>query len=148
MILRYAHLSRHSAVFHAMTGLTVAAFDDLVADLLPACVNAKQQRLKRPDRRRAIGGGRHDDLCWTNQILLTVIWLRTYPTNEVLAYLIGVSDLLLGKGFVLASLAKELETLGHQRREFLPVAAEIGQQPLNGRLEIDKGRVVGIAHDL
>ena len=37
MMLRYAHLSRHPVVFHAMTGLTVAAFDDLVTDLLPAC---------------------------------------------------------------------------------------------------------------
>lgn len=92
MILRYAHLSRHPAVFQAMTGLTVALFDDLVTELLPACVQAKQQRLTRQGRRRAIGGGRHDDLCWTNQILLTVIWLRTYPTNEVLAYLLGVSD--------------------------------------------------------
>jgi len=110
MILRYAHLSRHSAVFHAMTGLTVAAFDDLVADLLPACVNAKQQRLKRPDRRRAIGGGRHDDLCWTNQILLTVIWLRTYPTNEVLAYLIGVSDSTISR--VLARILPLLEAAG------------------------------------
>ena len=70
MILRYAHLSRHPEVFHAMTGLTVAAFDDLVADLLPACVTAKQPRLTRLNRRRAIGGGRHDDLCWTNQILV------------------------------------------------------------------------------
>ena len=92
MILRYAHLAHHPAVFHAMTGLTVAAFDDLVNDLLPACLIATQQRLTRPNRRRAIGGGRHADLCWTNQVLLTVIWLRTYPTNEVLAYLIGVSD--------------------------------------------------------
>jgi hypothetical protein len=85
MLLRYAHLSRHPAVFQAMTGLSVAAFDDLVVDRLPTCVNAKPQRLTRPNRRRAIGGGRHHDLCWTNQILLTVIWLRTYPTNEVLA---------------------------------------------------------------
>jgi hypothetical protein len=35
---------------------------------------------------------RKSQLCWTNQILLTVIWLRTYPTNEVLAYLVGVGD--------------------------------------------------------
>lgn len=92
MILRYAYLSRHPAVFHAMTGLTVALFDDLVTDLLPACVQVQQQRLTRQDRRRAIGGSRHDDLCGTNQVLLTVIWLRICPTNEVLTYLIGVSD--------------------------------------------------------
>jgi hypothetical protein len=110
MILRYAQLSRHSAVFHAMTGLTVALFDDLVTDLLPACVHAKQQRLTRQDRRRAIGGGRHDDLCWTNQVLLTVIWLRTYPTNEVLAYLIGVSDSTVSR--VLARMLPLLEAAG------------------------------------
>jgi hypothetical protein len=110
MILRYAHLSRHPAVFHAMTGLTVAAFEDLVSDLLPACLSAKQRRLTRPNRRRAIGGGRHDDLCWTNQILLTVIWLRIYPTNEVLAYLIGVSDSTISR--VLARLLPLLEAAG------------------------------------
>ena len=110
MILRYAHLSRHPAVFHAMTGLTVAAFDDLVADLLPACVTAKQQRLTRPNRRRAIGGGRHDDVWWTNQILLSVIWLRTYPTTEVLAYLIGVSDSTVSR--VLARILPLLEAAG------------------------------------
>jgi hypothetical protein len=110
MILRYAHLSRHPAVFHAMTGLTVAAFDDLIADLLPACVTANQQRLTRPNRRRAIGGGRHADLCWTNQVLLTVVWLRTYPTNEVLAYLIGVSDSTVSR--VLARILPLLEAAG------------------------------------
>jgi hypothetical protein len=110
MILRYAHLSRHPEVFHAMTGLTVAAFDDLVADLLPACVTAKQQRLTRLNRRRAIGGGRHDDLCWTNQIVLTVIWLRTSPTNQVLAYLIGVSDSTVSR--LLARMLPLLEAAG------------------------------------
>jgi hypothetical protein len=110
MILRYAHLSRHPAVFQAMTGLTVAAFDDLITDLLPACVTANQQRLKRPNRRRAIGGGRHAELCWTNQVLLTVIWLRIYPTNEVLAYLMGVSDSTVSR--VLARILPLLEAAG------------------------------------
>jgi hypothetical protein len=110
MILRSAHLSRHPAVFHAMTGLTVAQFDDLIADLLPACVTATQRRLTRPGRRRAIGGGRHADWCWTNQVLLTVVWLRTYPTNEVLAYLLGVSDSTISR--VLARILPLLEAAG------------------------------------
>ena len=110
MILRYAHLSRHPVVFHAMTGLTVAAFDDLITDLLPACAQAQHQRLSRPNRRRAIGGGRHAALCWTNQVLLTVVWLRTYPTNEVLAYLMGVSDSTVSR--VLARILPLLETAG------------------------------------
>jgi hypothetical protein len=82
----------------------------LVTNLLPACVSAKQQRLKRPNRQRAIGGGRHDDLCWTNQLLLTVIWLRTYPTNEVLAYLMGVSDSTISR--VIARILPLLEASG------------------------------------
>ena len=110
MNLRYAHRSRHPAVFHAMTGLTVAAFDDLVTDLLPACEQAKQQRLTRQGRRRVIGGGRHTDLCWTNQVLVTVVWLRTYPTNEVLAYLMGVSDSTISR--VLARILPLLEAAG------------------------------------
>jgi hypothetical protein len=110
MILRYAHLSRHPAVFQAMTGLTVAAFDDLLTDLLPACVRATPPRLTRPNRRRAIGGGRHAALCWTNQVLLTVIWLRTYPTNAVLAYLMGVSDSTISR--VLARMLPLLEAAG------------------------------------
>src|SRR4051812_20854188 len=110
MILRYAHLSRHPAVFQAMTGLTVAAFDDLITDLLPACVTANQQRLTRQGRQRAIGGGRQAELCWTNQVLLTVVWLRTYPTNEVLAHLIGVSDSTISR--VLARMVPLLEAAG------------------------------------
>jgi len=68
---------------------TIAAFDYLIIDLLPTCVAANQHRLTRPNRRRAIGSGRHADLCWTNQVLLMVVWLRTYPTNEILASWIG-----------------------------------------------------------
>src|SRR5215204_1746590 len=44
------------------------------------------------------------------QILLTVIWLRTYPTNEVLAYLIGVSDSTVSR--VLARMLPLLEAAG------------------------------------
>jgi len=57
-------------------------------------------------------------------------------------------SILLGKGFVLPSLAKQVEVLGHQRGEFICVAAEIGQQLLNGRSKLCKGRVVGVAHNL
>jgi hypothetical protein len=42
--------------------------------------------------------------------LLTVIWLRTYPTNEVLAYLMGVSDSTVSR--VLARMVPLLEAAG------------------------------------
>jgi hypothetical protein len=92
MILRYAQLSRHPAVFLSMTGLRVPAFDTLVTDLLPGYAASEQARLQRPTRRRASGAGHPFALRPRDQLLLTVVWLRVYPIHAVLGYLFGVSD--------------------------------------------------------
>ena len=92
MLLRYRHLSPHPTVFLKMTGLRRLEFDELVHDLLPRFVAAEGTRLSRTNRQRGLGGGRRADLDGRDQLLLTVIWLRQYPTHEVLAYLFGVSD--------------------------------------------------------
>ncbi len=84
MILRYAPLSRHPAVFLSMTGLRVPAFDTLVADLLPGYAASAQARLPRPTRRCASGAGHPFALPPRDQPLLTVVWLRRYPLHEVL----------------------------------------------------------------
>ena len=75
-----------------MTGLHTAEFDDLVEDMLPHFAEAEIERLSRPDRQRDIGGGPNFELCPCDQILLTVVWLRRYPTHLVLGFLFGVSD--------------------------------------------------------
>ena len=92
MILRYHYLTRHPAVFRAMTGLTVAELVALAADVLPAYAVAERDRLARPARRRAVGGGRAFGLAPRDRLLLAVVWLRRYPTNLVLGYLFGVSE--------------------------------------------------------
>ena len=92
MILQYAQLSRVPGVFRAMTGLTVPQFDLLYRDLLPHYLAAERQRLGRPDRQREIGGGHQFTLTARDQILLAIVWLRRYPTDEVLGYLFGVSE--------------------------------------------------------
>lgn len=92
MICRYDSLRRYPVVFLQMTGLRLEEFDTLLTDLLPGFAAAQQQRLARSDRQRASGGGRHADLAARDQILLAVIWLRQYPTNEVLGFLFGISD--------------------------------------------------------
>src|SRR5437867_3389535 len=96
MILQYEQLRHHPAVFQSMTGLRVAEFDELVTDVLPAFGQAEVVRLSqptkdRPRRRRAIGAGHPFALDVRDQILLTVVWLRVYPTHPVLGYLFGVS---------------------------------------------------------
>ena len=97
MIFRYYHLRQHATVFLATTGLKLNEFDQLVKDLLPSYAQAEQKRLARPDRKRAIGGGPDFELAARDQILLTVVWLRKYPTQEVLGYLFGVSGTTAGR---------------------------------------------------
>ena len=62
------------------------------AEVVPVVEAAHRKRLVRPGRQRAIGGGDNSDLSAADQLLLTVIWLRQYPTNEVLGFVFGVSD--------------------------------------------------------
>ena len=59
-------------------------------------------------RVRAIGAGPHFSLSVRNRILLAVVWLRQYPTNEVAGFLFGVSDSTVSRvvSRVLSVLAK------------------------------------------
>jgi hypothetical protein len=92
MMLNYDHLRHHAKVFQSMTGLSVSLFDELLSELEPQFMAAEMKRLKRPDRQRAIGGGREQEVIFVDQVLITVIWLRCYPKQHVLAYLFGVSE--------------------------------------------------------
>lgn len=92
MILRREHLGQHPSVFRSLTGLAVEAFDQLLPELCAAFAADRRRRLDRPGRRRALGGGDDFDLPVADQFLLTVVWLRHYPTQECLGYLFGVSD--------------------------------------------------------
>jgi hypothetical protein len=65
--------------------------DPLVGDRLPTFTQAEIQRLSRPDRQREIGGGRPAELDERDQMRLTGVWLRWYPTHEVLGDRFGVS---------------------------------------------------------
>ncbi len=110
MILRYAHLSRHPAVFLSLTGLRVPEFDTLAADLRLTHATRERDRLARPDRRRAIGAGHPFELAPRDQLLLTVVWLRQYPVHEVLGYLFSVSDSTVSR--LLATWLPLLEAAG------------------------------------
>lgn len=92
MIARLDNLRTRPSVFRHLTGLTVAAFEALAADVAPAVEAAHRKSLDRADRRRAIGAGGAFGLSTADQLLLTVVWLRQYPTQEVLGFLFGVSD--------------------------------------------------------
>ena len=91
MIMQYKYISRHPKIFPKVTGLTVAEFDQLVTDIVPSYVEAEQERLQRANRQREIGAGRSYELELRDHVLLVVVWLRIYPTGDVLGYMFGVS---------------------------------------------------------
>ena len=92
MIARYEYLHRHPEVFRALTGLALPEFALLRTRLLPAYEAQEQQRHARPERQRAVGAGRAFVLDPRDQLLVTLVWLRRYPTHAVLGWLFGVSD--------------------------------------------------------
>jgi DDE superfamily endonuclease/Helix-turn-helix of DDE superfamily endonuclease len=110
MKLTYNHLTRYPQVLQSLTGLSVREFERLLDDVLPLYATATTQRLKRADRQRAPGGGDKPDLGLTEQLLVTVIWLRKYPTMDVLGFLFGVSDVTVGR--LLGRWVPVLETAG------------------------------------
>jgi hypothetical protein len=92
MIMRYAQLSQRPKLFLKLTGLRLEEFLELLQQVCPLVQAAHQALLNRPNRTRSIGAGNHFELDARDQILMTIVWLRIYPTNELLGYLFGVSD--------------------------------------------------------
>jgi hypothetical protein len=91
MIACLDHLRKRPAVSRHLTGIPLPVFDELAAAVVPAVEAAHRTKLDRPDRKLAVGGGDDFDLSITDQVLMAVIWLRHYPTNEALGFLFGVS---------------------------------------------------------
>jgi DDE superfamily endonuclease/Helix-turn-helix of DDE superfamily endonuclease len=127
-MITYTHLKKHGTVFVKMTGLRPREFDALLDEVMARFAKAEERRLERTERQRAIGGGDKADLSARDQILLTVIWLRLYPTHDVLGFLFGVSQPTVGRyiGHVLPVLEKtgqasmRLPDPGRKRRRKLP----------------------------
>src|ERR1700730_4363267 len=99
MRIRYIQLKPHPNVLHSLTGLRPAEFELLVQDVRPLFAASERERLlrKRPaaSRLRDIGGGHPFALPFAlpvqEQLLLTLMWLRVYPTHEVLGFLFGIT---------------------------------------------------------
>jgi len=89
----YESLARYPSAFRSLTGMTPAEFDSLLT-----AFRAAQQRLRAQQattrtgkaRRRAAGAGhpfRHDD---RHRLLMALVWLRVYPTYELLGFYFGL----------------------------------------------------------
>jgi DDE superfamily endonuclease/Helix-turn-helix of DDE superfamily endonuclease len=92
-MLTYAALSLSPKIFPALTGLTREEFDRLVIDFAAARdrSRAASTRTKRGrPRQRAAGAGPRATLDLPTRLLMALLWLRVYPTYEVLGWLFGL----------------------------------------------------------
>lgn len=87
------HLNSYPAEkVRALFGVTVVALSELLAKVLPELVRRRQaERVQRPDRQRAVGGGRRRRLKPYQEVLLTVVYLRHNVAHAVVGELFGVS---------------------------------------------------------
>jgi DDE superfamily endonuclease/Helix-turn-helix of DDE superfamily endonuclease len=77
---------------HALFGLTLSALGALLAKVLPELLHRRQaERIGRPDRQRAVGGGRRRRLKPYQEVLLTLIYLRHNVAHAVVGEVFGVS---------------------------------------------------------
>lgn len=103
------HLLAKPCAFRSLTGHTAAAFEDLYAAFAPAYHRhraADTTRRGRAPRRRAPGGGAPHALDLRHRLLLALVWLKIYPTFEILGLLFD-----LDKGNARRNLLDVLETL-------------------------------------
>lgn len=92
-MITYEALVRRPAAFLSLTGHSVAAFDALLAVFAPAHEQCRRTatvtRRGRP-RRRAVGAGAVYTHDLPTRLLMVLIWLRIYPTFEVLGFLFSL----------------------------------------------------------
>lgn len=90
-MLTYAKLAKTSRKFVRFTGLTVAEFDHLAAQVEPLWEAAEQRRLTQRQRQRHIGGGGQYKLeTFKDKLLVPLMYYRLYLTYELLAWMFGV----------------------------------------------------------
>jgi hypothetical protein len=92
-MLAYETLTHYPRAFRSLTGMSPGEFEDLLATFRAA--HDRRQRRRRTTRRgqprqRAAGAGhphRHDD---RHRLLMALVWLRIYPTYELLGFFFGL----------------------------------------------------------
>src|SRR5437588_4218086 len=90
-------LKRTPDTFRQLTGLSPAAFDQLLAQLTPRYHEAEARPKDRPGRRRKPGAGRKHALALGDRLLMLLISYRTYVTHAFLGFLFGLDDSAVGR---------------------------------------------------
>jgi hypothetical protein len=108
-------LRRKPPHFQSFTGVSVSEFDQLLAQVAPAYEVADQQRRNRPERQRKPGAGRPASLALPERLLMGLMYLRLYVSQNLLAYLFDLDQ---------SNISRELND------RLLPILLEVLPVPL------------------
>ncbi len=125
-MLTAARLRQKPKHFRGFTGLSVDQFDHLLAAFLPAYEEAERLRHDRPDRLRAIGGGRSFTLSIEDRLLMSLIHLRLYCYKSLLSYLFALDGTNIGRELNHRSLPLLETLLPVPMRDWLTVKPALG----------------------
>jgi len=79
-------------LFFRLSGIRVKDFDLLTKKTHTIWLKNERKRLYRTDRHRSIGAGRKYELNFQSQLLMCLIYYRTYTTHVFLGLVFGVSS--------------------------------------------------------
>jgi hypothetical protein len=89
-MITYANLSQHPHIAPSLIGMPLAAFDELYAEFAETHQERlRQEKLTRRTkvgRQRAVGAGRKHRYDLRDRLLMTLFWMRTCATYEVLGF--------------------------------------------------------------
>ena len=106
----YDKRSRRPQAFRSLTGLRIEEFNALYEDVADKINAYDESRLNHGERERRIGAGGQYQHDARNRLLMTMIWLRIYPTYEVLGFLFDLHKSNIGRNLqgILTVLQQEL----------------------------------------
>ena len=112
-------MSKNPRAFRTTVGISLQQFDFLIRDVEKAYPQAESERLARSDRRRQVGAGRRFSLHVWDGVLLTLMYYRTYLTQDGLTHLFGIT-----RGSISTNIGKMSPII----RDSLPLTKKLHKQ--------------------
>ncbi len=91
-MLQVSKLRRRPRHFHSFTGLSIAEFDRLLAELQPAYQTHQEQCRTASALKRKPGAGRPGSLALPERLLMGLIYLRLYMSQSLIAFLFDMDQ--------------------------------------------------------
>ena len=111
-MISYQKLIEKPRVFKSITGLSIDEFERLSQKVVPAWVEHEHKRLDRPNRQRAIGGGRKYALELKDRLVMVTCWLRLYLNTEAMGFFFDVDKSTVSRNC--RRMLKVLRALGEE----------------------------------